>query len=106
MDKQDELAAVIGTALGYLFLPTSALDRAAAAVRSFMGSDEVVERGWSCLKDRCCSDPKKAKRCVMVSNADFRAALSAQPLESMARKSCRTRNLKVRSVFMHQEILS
>jgi len=39
----------------------------------------AVNRSWEILKQRCCADPKKAKRCVMVSKDDFRAALLKDP---------------------------
>lgn len=42
---------------------------------------EPVERVWTALTERCCSDPPNAKRCVMVSKDDLRASLeAAQPL--------------------------
>ena len=41
----------------------------------------VAQIGWHALKERVCSDPPNAVRCVMVSKADFnhaiRTALSA-----------------------------
>jgi len=39
--------------------------------------DGAVERVWTALKDKCCSDPIKANRVVMVGRADIAAALAA-----------------------------
>ena len=39
-----------------------------------------VEKVWIALKAQCCSAPKEAKRCVMVSQSDLAAALSAADL--------------------------
>jgi hypothetical protein len=35
------------------------------------------EAAWTALKARCCSDPKKAKRIVMVGESDSNAATDA-----------------------------
>jgi len=43
-----------------------------------------VEKVWIALKEQCCSAPKEAKRCVMVSQSDLAAALSAADLAPRA----------------------
>ena len=40
-------------------------------------TEDDVEAKWMALKQRVCADPVKAVRCVMVTRADFRAALMA-----------------------------
>lgn len=40
-------------------------------------SDDLVERVWEALKAECCSDPKKATRCVMVEKRHLAAAIAA-----------------------------
>ena len=39
--------------------------------------DDLIEAAWDALKNRCCADPANAKKCVMVSREDFRAAFAA-----------------------------
>lgn len=49
-----------------------ALDAQLAQARETLG-----KRLWKALQSRCCSDPGKAKRIVMLSREDLRAALAA-----------------------------
>lgn len=50
-------------------------------IRDLIDSDrrallaESEEGLWNALKQQCCADPPNAMRCVMVSKADFLAAL-------------------------------
>jgi len=37
-------------------------------------SEDLPGLVWEALKQRVCADPKNAKRCVMVSEEDFRVA--------------------------------
>lgn len=36
----------------------------------------LVDATWEALKERCCADPKQAKKCIMVSRDDLAAALA------------------------------
>lgn len=38
---------------------------------------DPVQAGWDALRERCCATGTDAKRCVMVSRADFAAAAEA-----------------------------
>jgi hypothetical protein len=51
-------------------------EAASALSRTPAVTDEAVERVWTALKERCCADPYKAKRCVMVERDDLAAALA------------------------------
>lgn len=86
MDKQDELATVVCMARLGVALPGSAEImpsdddiRIAAAVRSFMGSDEVVERAASAIVDSQCAVAwsKLSDRDQSLERSTARAALSA-----------------------------
>lgn len=51
------------------------------AAHSPAASDDMVERIWQALKKRCCVEPAKAHRCVMVNKADLAAAIAAMNQE-------------------------
>ena len=38
-------------------------------------ANQDLHKAWEALKKECCADPKKAKRVVMLSEADFKRAL-------------------------------
>ena len=42
---------------------------------TMLGHNSLIDKAWKALKEECCSDPKRALRCVMVSREQFEKAL-------------------------------
>lgn len=76
----DEICVLCGLVDGVGYTPTNNIYN----TRCYVEMDEppvvetrdIVEEAWNALKERCCADPANAKKCVMVSKADFTAAIS------------------------------
>lgn len=112
MDKQDGLAAVIADAMTSGAMldalcdggPTSA-EIIAAAVRSFMGSDEVVERVARAIYRQSDLDPDTLyehhewEKWPVDERREFVDAISGEPRVSLMHRGWRKRTLHARAAL-------